>query len=84
MLKSDPTMRALLWLAEYGKEVDYYGAEYADGAIDFGRIVQLMQDVLNIHLVFAVNILTHSYVLFVIDSPRKRIRNNNRICPQSR
>ena len=55
VLKSDPTMRALLWLAEYGKVVDN-DAEHADGAIDYDRIVQLMQNVLNIHLVNAVNI----------------------------
>lgn len=59
MLKSDPTMKALLWLAEYGKEVDN-DAERSDGAIDYDRIVQLMQNVLNIHLVNVVNLLTHT------------------------
>ena len=48
-------MRALLWLAEYGKEIDS-DAEHVDGAIDYSRVVQLMQDVLNIHLVVVVNI----------------------------
>jgi hypothetical protein len=45
VLKSDPTMRALMWLAEHGKDARS-DADHADsGAIDYERIIQLMQNV---------------------------------------
>ena len=42
VLKSDPTMRALMWLAEHGKDAR---SDADSGAIDYERIIQLMQNV---------------------------------------
>ena len=45
VLKSDPTMRALMWLAEHGKDARSDAAHADSGAIDYERIIQLMQNV---------------------------------------
>ena len=45
VLKSDPTMRALMWLAEHVKDARSDAAHADSGAIDYERIIQLMQNV---------------------------------------
>ena len=45
ILKSDPTMRALVWLAKYEKEHSKSDAATLDDPIDYERVVQIMQKV---------------------------------------
>lgn len=68
-------MRALMWLAEYGKDASS-DAEHADGAIDYERVIQLMQNVSKNYS----HTVMHTYLIHtscVTDTPRKRIRRDN-------